>query len=79
VHSLKPDWPNFLDDFQHHWPTDDDHTYVDFVREGVFGNGAVRTIKSILQNGLDKVYANSKAPDGPPIRHANIRGHAYYH
>jgi len=37
------------------------------------------SIKSILQNGLDKVYANSKAPDGPPIRHANIRGHGYYH
>ncbi len=42
VHALKPDWPAFLDDFQHHWPTDDDHTYVDFVRDGVFGNGAAR-------------------------------------
>jgi hypothetical protein len=28
-HRLKPDWPTFLDDFQHHWPTDDAHTYVD--------------------------------------------------
>jgi hypothetical protein len=27
-------WPAFLDDFQHHWPTDDD-IYVDFVRVGV--------------------------------------------
>src|SRR5262249_23967675 len=41
-------WPQarlaraFLDDFQRHWPTDDDHTYVDFVREGVTGNGAAR-------------------------------------
>src|SRR5260221_9037201 len=35
VHRLKPDWPSFLDDFQQHWPTDDDNTYVDFVREGV--------------------------------------------
>jgi hypothetical protein len=42
VHALKPDWPNFLDDFQRHWPTDDDHTYVDFVREGVCGNGTAR-------------------------------------
>ena len=42
MHALKPDWPAFLDDFQHHWPTDDDHTYVDFVREGAFGNGAAR-------------------------------------
>ena len=37
------------------------------------------SIKSILQNGLDKAYANSKAPDGPPIRHANIRGRGFYH
>ena len=37
------------------------------------------SIKSILQNGLDKAYANSNAPDGPPIRHANIRGRGYYH
>jgi hypothetical protein len=42
VHGLLPDWPSFLDDFQRHWPTDDDHTYVDFVRDGVHGNGAAR-------------------------------------
>lgn len=42
VHGLKADWPAFLDDFQRHWPTDDDHAYVDFVREGVMGNGAAR-------------------------------------
>ncbi|MDP1672973.1 MAG: hypothetical protein Q8L65_07635 [Burkholderiales bacterium] len=28
------DWPQFLDDFQHHWPTDGDFVYVDFVRDG---------------------------------------------
>jgi len=39
---LPRDWPTFLDDFQLHWPTDHDHTYVDFVREGVCGNGAAR-------------------------------------
>jgi hypothetical protein len=33
-YDLKHDWPAFLDDFQQHWPTDEDHTYVDFVREG---------------------------------------------
>ncbi len=42
VHRLKPDWPSFLDDFQHHWPTDNDYTYVDFVRQGACGNGAAR-------------------------------------
>ena len=30
------------------------------------------SIKSILQNGLDKAYADQKAPDGPPIRHARL-------
>jgi hypothetical protein len=43
THHLEPDWPKFLDDFQLHWPTDDDNTYVDFVRDGVRGNGALRT------------------------------------
>ena len=43
VHRLPPDWPHFLDDFQAHWPTDAPHTYVDFVRDGVCGNGAGRT------------------------------------
>lgn len=41
-HHLSYDWPAFLDDFQCHWPTDEDHTYVDFVREGACGNGASR-------------------------------------
>jgi len=35
VHRLPPDWPAFLDDFQRHWPTDQDQVYVDFVRGGV--------------------------------------------
>ncbi len=43
VHRLLPDWPAFLDDFQRHWPTDDDHMYVDFIRDGVDGNGGART------------------------------------
>jgi hypothetical protein len=42
THHLLPDWPAFLDDFQRHWPTDGDHTYVDFVRNGSVGNGAAR-------------------------------------
>jgi hypothetical protein len=43
AHELLPDWPRFLDDFQRHWPTDKDHTYVEFVRDGIAGNGAART------------------------------------
>lgn len=43
THHLPPDWPAFLDDFQRHWPTDGDHTYVEFVRKGNVGNGAARS------------------------------------
>jgi hypothetical protein len=43
VYHLLPDWPSFLDDFQNHWPTDRDHVYVDFVRDGSVGNGEART------------------------------------
>lgn len=39
---LPHDWPTFLVDFQRHWPTDEDLTYVDFVREGACGNGGAR-------------------------------------
>jgi hypothetical protein len=42
AHSLLPDWPAFLDDFHRRWPTDEDNTYVEFVRAGVRGKGAER-------------------------------------
>ncbi len=42
-YKLPPDWPTFLDDFQQHWPTDQDNIYIDFVRDGICGNGAART------------------------------------
>lgn len=41
-HALALDWDSFLDDFHHHWPTDEDHTYIDFVREGMVGLGQAR-------------------------------------
>lgn len=42
-YGLPHDWPAFLDDFQRHWPTDQDNLYVDFVRDGLHGHGAGRT------------------------------------
>jgi hypothetical protein len=42
-YDLPHDWAAFLQDFGRHWPTDGDHTYVDFVRKGDWGNGAART------------------------------------
>ena len=41
-HGLLRGWPSFLDDFHRHWPTDEDHTSVDSVRNGLRGNGAAR-------------------------------------
>jgi len=41
-YGLPHDWPAFLDDFQRHWPTDEDSTSVDFVRQGICGNSAAR-------------------------------------
>ncbi|HEU4431066.1 MAG TPA: hypothetical protein VFT98_20075 [Myxococcota bacterium] len=41
-YGLAHDWPAFLDDFQRHWPTDDDACWVRHVRDGVRGNGAAR-------------------------------------
>lgn len=43
VHRLLPEWPVFLDDFQRHWPTNEDNTYVEFVRDGVCGDGDARS------------------------------------
>lgn len=40
------DWVLFLEDFQRHWPTDGDHTYVDFVRDGNCGLARARSGKS---------------------------------
>jgi hypothetical protein len=40
-YALPLDWPSFLEDFQRHWPTDED-IYVDFVRDGSVGNAAAR-------------------------------------
>ena len=41
-HRLPPDWPAFLDDFQAHWPTDEENTYVCFIRDGNCGAGDQR-------------------------------------
>ena len=68
-HGLKPDWPAFLDDFQHHWPTDGDHTYVDFVREGAFGNGAART-----GNARWRRLTEERAGGAKSVFHFDVQG-----
>jgi transposase len=37
------------------------------------------SIKSILQHGLDRAYADDAPPPAQPIHHRNIRGNGYYH
>jgi hypothetical protein len=42
-HGIAGDWDHFLEDFERHWPTREPHVYVDFVREGVVGDGRSRS------------------------------------
>ncbi|HOP40906.1 MAG TPA: hypothetical protein PLI53_07675 [Geobacteraceae bacterium] len=60
VHHLEPDWPTFLDDFQKHWPTDTEHSYVDFVRDGICGNGAARSGRSRWRR-ITEIKAGAKS------------------
>lgn len=61
AHSVPPDWPAFLDDFQRHWPTDDDHMYVDFIRDGLHGHGAARTGESRWRRLTEKRSRTAKS------------------
>jgi hypothetical protein len=69
AHRLKPDWPTFLDDFQRHWPTDEDHTYVDFVREGAVGNGAAR-----MGNACWRRLTEERAGSAKSVFHFDVQG-----
>jgi hypothetical protein len=37
------------------------------------------SVRSILQNGLDRAFRPDPMPDEPPVQHSNIRGSGYYH
>jgi hypothetical protein len=67
-HCLPHDWPAFLDDFQQHWPTDEDHTYVDDVRNGTVGDGAARFGNSRWRR-LTEVRAKAKS-----VFHFGVQG-----
>jgi hypothetical protein len=87
-HGLLLDWPSFLDDFQSHWPTDED-IYVQFVRDGIAGNAAdrsgnprwrrvtelrARTAKSVFHFDVQGSVAKSTHAGIPWLRY--IRQHA---
>lgn len=82
-HGLPLDWSDFLDDFQYHWPTDE-NIYVDFVRDGSSGNAAARsgnprwrrltevrarTAKSVFQFDVQGSVAKSTHAGIPWLRH----------
>ena len=69
MHGLEPDWSLFLDDFHQHWPTDDDNTYVDFVREGVCGNGAAR-----MGNTRWRRLTEERARGAKSVFHFDVQG-----
>ncbi len=60
TYHLLSNWPSFLDDFQRHWPTDDDNTSVDDVRYGLCGNGDARAGDSRWRR-LTDVRAGAKS------------------
>ena len=68
THRLLPDWPTFLDDFQRHWPTDED-IYVDFVRDGIRGNGAAR-----MGNARWRRLTEERAVGAKSVFHFDVQG-----
>jgi len=68
AHGLKPDWPTFLEDFQHHWPTDED-IYVDFVRDGAAGFGAAR-----MGNARWRRLTEERAGAAKSVFHFDVQG-----
>lgn len=69
THRLPPDWPAFLDDFDLHWPTDADHTYVDFIRHGLRGNGAAR-----MGNTRWRRLTEQRAGAAKSVFHFDVQG-----
>lgn len=66
---VEPNWPCFLDDFQCHWPTDGDHIYVDFVRDGAVGQGDKRLGKSRWRRLTEERVGTAKS-----VFHFNVQG-----
>jgi len=88
THRLPHNWAAFLDDFQRHWPTDEDHTYVDFARHGTHGHGAARfgntrwrrltelrtaSAKSVFHFDVPGSVAKSTHAGLPWLRHIRLK------
>jgi hypothetical protein len=71
VHQLEPDWPTFLADFQRRWPTDAEHDYVNFVRDGLAGNGAARAGNNRWRQTTRRTDDTSYPSPCPPLSTAD--------
>lgn len=69
THALLPNWPTFLDDFHHHWPTDADNMYIDFIRDGLHGNGAAR-----MGNTRWRRLTEQRAGAAKSVFHFDVQG-----
>jgi len=68
-HGLPLDWRGFLEDFQRHWPTDNEHTYVDFVRDGVCGDATARS-----RNASWRRVTEIRARGAKSVFHFDVQG-----
>ena len=66
---VEQNWKTFLDDFCAHWPTDQEHTYVDFIRDGAAGTGAVR-----LGNTRWRRLTEKRSKTGKSLFHFDVQG-----
>jgi hypothetical protein len=69
THHLAPDWHEFLDDFQHHWPTDEDLMYVQFIRDGRYGNGTDR-----MGNSRWRRLTEERSRTAKSVFHFDVQG-----
>jgi hypothetical protein len=69
TYGLLLEWQAFLDDFHRHWPTDEDHTKVDFIRRGITGNGAART-----GNARWRRLTEERAGGAKSVFHFDVQG-----
>jgi len=54
VNRLEPDWPTFLADFERHWPTDCERTWVRDVLSASTGVAALVNDAVLRRGGLEK-------------------------
>ena len=68
-YDIEKSWDAFLDDFCAHWPTDEDHVCVDFVRDGLNGNGAAREGDTRWRR-----LTEERAPGAKSVFHFDVPG-----